>query len=301
MRRRRGFALLLVLWMLVGVAAIGLGLVSTGRSTVASSTNRVLLARGAWRAEGCLARARAVIDDTLRSSIDVADAAWRSVDSVIALSQLVAGCDLEAHPAGVALDVNEATAEQLTLVLQSMGVRAEHADSIADAILDWEDPDDTPRLAGAESAWYSEHGEPPPRNGPIAARNELSLVRGVRSVSGIDSLFDVEPGRIVISRAPLAVLAALPGFGPEAVARASALGAVAPRDLLEFSTLLSPAARAELLAQFQTLQKLVTFSPDAWIITSYASAGSPAVMSTIEVRLVRSGPRAAVVRRRSWP
>lgn len=300
MRRRQGFALLLVLWMLVGVAAIGLGLVSSGRSTVAASTNRVLLARGAWWADGCLARARAVIDDTLRSPTKVAEAAWRSLDSVIAFSQITAaGCYLEARPTGVALDVNNATAEQLTLVFQSMGVRAEHADSIADAILDWEDPDDTPRLAGAESAWYREHGEALPRNGPIAAREELSLVRGVRSVPGIDSLLDVEAGRTLIGRAPMAILAALPGFGPEAIARASALGAVAPHDLLEFSTLLSPAARAELLAQFPALQKLVTFSPDAWIITSRASVGSPAVTSTIEVRLVRSGPRAAVVRRRS--
>jgi hypothetical protein len=301
MRSRPGFALLLVLWMLVGVAAIGLGLVSTARSTLASSTNRVLLARGAWRAEGCLARARALIDDTLRSPTNVADAAWRSVDSVIAFSQIIAGCNLEARPAGIALDVNDATAEQLTLALQSTGVRAEHADSIADAILDWEDADDTPRLAGAESAWYRAHSEPLPRNGPIAARNELLLVRGVRSVPGVDSLFDIEPGRILIGRAPIAILAGLPGFGPEAVARASALGVVAPRDLLEFSSLLSPKARAELLAQFPALQKVVTFSPDAWIITSRASVGRPAVTSTIEVRLVRSGPRAAVVRRRSWP
>lgn len=301
MHREHGFALLLVLWMLVGVAAISVGLVSAGRSTLRSSTNRVLLARGTWQAEGCLARARAAIDDALHSPTSTADAAWSALDSVVIGSSVTAGCNLDLHPAGIRLDVNDASTEQLTLALQATGIRAERADSIADTILDWEDADDTPRSAGAESDWYREHGEQLPRNAPIAAPEELALIRGVDSVSEIDSLFDLEPGRILIGRASPAILAALPGFGPEAVARASALGSAAPRDLLEFSTLLSPAARAELLAAFPALQKLVTFSPDAWIIGARASVGSPPVTSTVELRLVRSGSRAAVVRRRSWP
>lgn len=51
---------------------------------------------------------------------------------------------------------------------------------IAEAILDWLDPDDAARLNGAESDYYSSL-EPgyAPRNGPIADLDELLLIRGV--------------------------------------------------------------------------------------------------------------------------
>jgi DNA uptake protein ComE-like DNA-binding protein len=51
---------------------------------------------------------------------------------------------------------------------------------IADAILDWLDPDDAPRPFGAERESYAQFDPPyEPRNGPIASLDELLLVRGV--------------------------------------------------------------------------------------------------------------------------
>jgi hypothetical protein len=53
-------------------------------------------------------------------------------------------------------------------------------EDVADAILDWLDPDDTPREAGAEVDYYS--GLSPayaPKNGPVDTVEELLLVRGV--------------------------------------------------------------------------------------------------------------------------
>lgn len=53
-------------------------------------------------------------------------------------------------------------------------------EDIADAILDWIDPDDEPREFGAESEYYSTLDPPcTPRNGPIGSIEELLLVRGV--------------------------------------------------------------------------------------------------------------------------
>jgi hypothetical protein len=53
-------------------------------------------------------------------------------------------------------------------------------DEISDAILDWLDPDDTPRDNGAESDYYGSLTPPyAPRNGPIQSMEELLLVRGV--------------------------------------------------------------------------------------------------------------------------
>lgn len=53
-------------------------------------------------------------------------------------------------------------------------------ESIADAILDWLDPDDEPRLLGAERDYYSSLDPPyEPRNGPLHSIEELLLVRDV--------------------------------------------------------------------------------------------------------------------------
>jgi DNA uptake protein ComE-like DNA-binding protein len=51
---------------------------------------------------------------------------------------------------------------------------------IADAILDWMDPDDTPRQYGAERDYYSSLTPSyAPKNGPLESVEELLLVRGV--------------------------------------------------------------------------------------------------------------------------
>lgn len=301
-RSRRGFALSLVLWMIVGVAALGMGLVTTGRSSLRATTNRVLLARGAWVAEGCIEVVRAVVDDTLLSPAEAAEGAWRALDTIVVQSPLLAGCDLDVRPAGAVLDVNMASAVQLSLVVRSLGASVEQADSVADAILDWRDADDLARASGAEASWYRERALLSPRNGPIAAPLEISRIRGVSSISGVDLLLGVEPGRILIGRASAEMLAALPGFGPEAVARGTMFATGRSlRDLLDFSAMLSPPARAELLAHFAELQQHVTLSPDAWIITARAAVGRPAVASFVEVRMVRAGTRAAIVRHRSGP
>ena len=53
-------------------------------------------------------------------------------------------------------------------------------DSIADAILDWIDPDDTRANLGAEQDYYSSLSPPyKPRNGPLQSIEELLLVRDV--------------------------------------------------------------------------------------------------------------------------
>ncbi|MBW8885027.1 MAG: general secretion pathway protein GspK, partial [Planctomycetia bacterium] len=53
-------------------------------------------------------------------------------------------------------------------------------EDVADAILDWLDPDDTARDAGAEVDYYSGLSPPyAPKNGPVDTVEELLLVRGV--------------------------------------------------------------------------------------------------------------------------
>jgi type II secretory pathway component PulK len=65
-------------------------------------------------------------------------------------------------------------AKQILMDLPNM------TDEISDAILDWLDPDDTPRANGAESDYYqSQSPAYSAKNGPLDSLEELLLVRGV--------------------------------------------------------------------------------------------------------------------------
>jgi general secretion pathway protein K len=301
--RRTGFALPAVLWVLIGVAAVTLAGTVAARESITTSQNRVDHARAAWRAEGCLEIARSVIADGLANG-DHGSAAWSAVDSLLAASREAtdAGCDVTARAAGVAIDVNAADAEQLRRAVTALGARGGEADSLADALLDWRDRDDEPRANGAESAWYRTRRLVLPRNALIADVAELRRIRGFADLPGMDSVFGVEPGRVPLGRAPLAVIASLPGFGDEAVARLGEmrLRGQQPGDLLAFAALLSREARSTLLGRYPELVALVTTEADAWIVTSRAREGQRHLAAAIEVRLVRAGIRAAIVRRRTW-
>jgi len=112
----------------------------------------------------------------------------------------------------------------------------------------------------------------------------------------------VEPGRVDLNHASLAVIASLPGISEEAVSRISQLrdDHMPVADLSTFAGQLSPGARQELLANYAELTRATVTEPDAWIVVARVEAGAPAVGAVIEVRLVRAGTRAAIVRRRSW-
>lgn len=303
-RARKGFVLLAVLWVLVGLAALGLALSLVGRDAIGATQNRVSLARAHWLAEGCVSAARAVIADELADH-DRAGATWRAIDDVVAASPAlrVMGCDLSVRAAGTALDVNTADAEQLHRALLAMHVMPLAADSIVDAILDWRDPDDEPRSNGAEREWYREQHRFAPRNGPIADGRELARIRGLETFTGIDSVFGVEGGRVPLGHAPRAVLLALPGFTDELADRITELRErrALPAELLTVAGALSPSARDSLAARYAEVVSLVTIDPDAWILTARGRDAMSLVVATVEVKLARAGTRAAVLRHRSWP
>jgi len=298
-----GFALIAVLWMMVGLSTLALAGTLAARDAVSAATNRAELARASWAAEECLERARAAIAAELEEARDEGpDApAWRGLDRAVAASPLVGACDLAMAPAGQLVDVNAADGDALRRLFRAAGSGAARADSLADALLDWRDADERPRPLGIEAAGYRALGRVPPRNGPLADARELAGVRGFERAGGAETLLGVEPGRVWLDRAPPAVLASLPGMTPEAVARLQQLrssGGAPPLAVLADG--LAPAARDALLRSYQELATLTTPVPDAWIVTARARSGTPPVVAAVQVRLVRAATRAAVVRRRSW-
>jgi type II secretory pathway component PulK len=313
MRRRRntqrgGFALLAVLWIMVAAASLGLTATFAARESVAAARNRTGAIRAMWRAHDCVERVRVAVASVLEE-VDRPGPQWVSpwlvLDSIVAPSRHLVRmpCRVEFRASGSALDVNASDGETVGRLLRAAGVPAARADSMTDALLDWRDADDTPRSLGAEYAWYVAARRLTPRNGALASDGEITLIRDFDSAFDERPLLSVESGRVVLPRAPLAVIAALPGIGEEAIARIAErrLHEAWPRDLVALGAEVSPVARAALLAHYAELSRLTTAEPDAWIVTSRARDGSsPAVTAAIEVRLVRAGTRAAIVRRRSW-
>lgn len=303
---RRGFALVSVLWVLVGVSALALAANLAARDSVASARNRIDLARAGWAAEDCLERARAAIHEALLEAGPEPPGAtvWGRMDAEVAASPLLAGipCRVEMRATGAALDLNAASDETLHRLLVGVGVGAATADSLVDALADWRDPDDVPRPRGMERAGYAAAGRAQPRNGALADVRELLRVRGWDAVPGVDTLLDVEPGRVPLSHAPPAVVAALPGLGPEAAARVAEMRIRGARiaDLAAFAGSLSPSARDEAMRRYPELVGAVATEPESWTLRAAGAVGEPPVTQVVEVKLVRAAERAAVVRRRTW-
>jgi len=305
---RHGFALVTVLWLIVGATALTTAALMGLRSTIAAARNRSNLTIAEWRAEDCLERTRAGVSDVLVSAVSSGPpntAAWRNLDQVIDGSPYVAGlpCTVVLTPAGLTLDINAAERENLEQLFAFLGLGELARDSLADALLDWRDADESPRARGVEREWYKANARLEPRNAPLPNVAELRQVRGFERVTGLDSLLGVERGRIVLDRAPLAVIASLPGMTDEAVLRIAERRArgLEVGEVASIAAELSVAARRALESRFSELAQRVTTEPDAWVIRVTTHAGEPPVTSELEARLVRAGTRAAVIRRRRWP
>jgi hypothetical protein len=304
MIRRRGFALIGVLWAVVGMSALALTARLVARDLVATSRNRADLMRGRWVAEGCAERARAVVDRVLAR--DAASGPWSPgwdlLDHELTSVPLLGDCRITARPAGVGIDVNSAHPETLRSLLRAAGARVGEADSLVDAIIDWRDEDSEPSTLGAEADQYRRLGQRGPRNGPFAAPEEVTRVRGMDRIPGVDTLFQVEAGRISLNDAPGRVLAALPGMSPEAVARLLELRRRGERirELAALPPLLTSAGGAHMLAQYDALNSAVTLQPEAWVLVARADEGRPPLTSVVELKVVRGATRGIVVRRRTW-
>jgi hypothetical protein len=300
--RRRGVALLTVLWVIATGAIIAGGMVLDGRDAVGAAGNRLALSRASWRAAGCSAELLADIDDKLRQVVR-RDSTWDALDESVRSPGVGDDCRVTLTPVGLAVDVNAADEAQLRALFIAARVPGPEADSLTDQILDWRDADEIPRRYGAERGWYTERRRFLPRNGSIAAMPELRRVGALESVPAVDELLTTEPGRVLISRAPLAVIRSLPGVNDETLVRVAVhRGDGAGRfTWAQLAPELTAASRVELMTNLLELERRSTLSPDGWILTVSVSDGAPAVTATIQLRLAFWGDNVRVVQSHSWP
>src|SRR5579864_1978227 len=110
--RRRGFVLIAVLWVMVGVSALGFGTALIARRAVDEARNRIALRAASWSAQDCVSRAQAVIGAALEQrTTNASDStSWGTLSGSLAASPLMHGseCSVELHAAGQRLNVNVA-------------------------------------------------------------------------------------------------------------------------------------------------------------------------------------------------
>jgi general secretion pathway protein K len=118
------------------------------------------------------------------------------------------------------IDINTADDALLQGLFASVGVPADQAVALSDAIQDWRDPDDMPRPQGAELNEYRAAGLAyAPRNAPFQTVGEVQQVLGMN----YDLFEKIEPAITIYgggvqpnpAYAPLEVLLALPGMTPD--------------------------------------------------------------------------------------
>jgi general secretion pathway protein K len=305
MRRRDGYALLTVLWVMAAAAAVSATGALAARESVNAGRNRVQGERAYWAAHECEARGRALVDSIILANAESRDAAvtWRRLDSLVVSpgAATSAECSIHLEAAGARLDINTADSATLRRFYSAAGSGSATTE-IVDAILDWRDSDDIVRAVGAESSYYAAAALFTPRNGPFASVGELHRVRGFAQVASLAPELTVEPGHIAINSASAAVLRSLPGFTEETIAYVLELRSrgLTVSNLLDLSAEVSVESRNAMIENFPEISRNVVVDPDAWFLTARARAGFPATEATIELRLVRANQRTAVLRRRSW-
>ena len=304
---RRGFALITVIWVITVAAVVALAAEFAGRDAYDAGRNRVFADRAYWRAADCMARTHALMDAVLEVTSDPWQLAnlWRTLDGQVIGDGILdlPDCTVHLEAAGTRLDINSASDTLLLAVFAEAGYAGEAA-AMLDAFRDWTDSDSVARPLGAEADWYSAAGRATPRNAPIVDIRELALIRGFKTaVPALETLLTAEPGRLSLANASLDVLAAVPGFTPEALARLAQMRETGEpiTDLAAFASSLSPDGLNQMAAHFDQISRTVTVDPDAWIVTTVGTAGQPAVTTTLQYRFVRSGNHAVAVRRRIDP
>lgn len=165
--KRRGFALLIVLWTLVPVSVLFLTLSGVARSDSHLTFNLRDAAQLRAAADGAISTA---IFGLLR---DRASAPLRLKLGDATVAVRITSLAGLANP-------NTADANLLRALLQRAGADPQQAMRIALAIVDWRTPGQTPQLNGAKSAQYSAAGlDYGPPGAPFESIGELRDVLGM--------------------------------------------------------------------------------------------------------------------------
>lgn len=209
-RSSRGIALIIVIWFLVLLSIMATGTVRESRTE--SQIARAILDRTKARALAEAGIHRAIValsseDETTRWIADGRGYDWAMADGSIRISII--------EEAGK-IDLNFAAPILMRGLFESVGLAADQATALADAVADYRDENDLKRLNGAEDADYANAGYARgAKDAPFELVEELRWVFGMTPnlFARLTPLVTVNAQQPTINAAmaPRAVLAAVPG------------------------------------------------------------------------------------------
>ena len=240
--KARGFALILVIWVLVLLSLLAAGF---------SALVRVESEAGSWLSDQTQLQAvasAAVHRAMLGISVHDKELRWQADAKPRTFHWNGQAVQIVIRSESGKLDINYAPRLVLLGLLQQVGGNAD-SDALIDALIDWRDRDNQTSPHGAEAADYQAAGlRHVPSNGPLTSISELSQVMGfsgelVQTLRPFITVYARRP-KIDVNSAPLQVIAALPGIDRATaeqfvLARAAAQSAEQTPDL----SLLSAAKR----------------------------------------------------------
>ena len=339
MRRREGFVLIAALWLLIALGAVGLDVSLRSRARRLAAANLMDEARARLTADAATEYARSRLTsamlgrvDELRSQAsqaattqaarnrvnrmdvqnlfrqsDPSTDPWREPAALVPPEYTLGDVPitLELRDTGAGLNLNEADENMIRQFLaEGLRIDFNQADKLAQAILDFRDQDEIPRINGGEREEYIEEGLAVlPVNRPFAEVSELRHVMGMTT-----ELFDemrpyltlVSNGRININAAPEPVLLAMPGFTPAGVTtllRQRETG-VLPRNAAELRGLLPAGAQAELTRFQQQFNRRAAYTTDEVEINAFVDLPGSPISARARVVVSRAASGAVVVWRK---
>jgi type II secretory pathway component PulK len=312
MRRRRGFALLTALWLLVALTSVGMEFAVSARDRRTAVINELDALVAGEAARSGLSRALASLNPSRAASADTGQPQtaiarphvldpWRdrSLDQIrTALADTVvlgnARYRVITRDPATAVNLNLATEDELRCLFDGLRIDAGRSDELAQAIADWRDADDSPRARGAERDDYVALGARElPANRPFRRVADLIDVRGMSQAlydSVAPYLTTVGSGRVNLETAPQPVLLTLPGIGDEAADAILRLrirwrGAPSIQDIMNG---LSSSAREALVPVIPELEKRVVFGTRELELTSEGWVENSRVHVVLSALLVQS-------------
>jgi general secretion pathway protein K len=215
MRRQRGVALVLVVWVAVLLLVIASSFIVERHTELLVVRNSMSMAHAEAAADAGVQRA---VFEMYRT--DNGPDTWKRDGTVYPWAFDTVPVKVEIRDESAKIDINTASDALLRGLLLSVGVPEEDVVKLLDAILDWRDPDTLKRANGAEEDDYRAAGlSYRPANAPFQAIEEIQLVLGMRP----DIYRRIAPTITVFSRqtgvnaafATRPVLLAIPGVTPE--------------------------------------------------------------------------------------
>jgi len=175
LRRQRGIALILVLWLTILLTAIGASFAFGMRHEALSARNAVEVAQVRAAADGAIERT--VFELTRPRLPD----AWQADGSTHTYTDGAIALSAVATDESAKIDLNTAPDALITgLLITVGGADADTAAHLLDALADWRDADDLKRPNGAEAPDYQAAGlKYTPSNAPFETVGEAARVLGM--------------------------------------------------------------------------------------------------------------------------